>query len=190
MESPSCANAYSCPYGFPAFLSSHIFNGKELLTMNTRSSLCSLAPDAPLRSALDAARPRPASSASASAKAARVRKRPTARDARARPASHRQSNARVKTKARRSRRARVSGNARAFCARGIESCMHAFIPRRSSILFARARERASARARARTLEIRDGGIVIRRATHGERATRDGATRARLRLDRPGHAREG
>ena len=172
MESPSCANAYSCPYGFPACLSSHIFNGKELLTMNTRSSLCSLAPDAPLRSALDAARPRPESSASASAKAARVRKRPTARDARARRASHRQSNARVKTKARRSRRAH-----------GIESFIHP-----SSIIDpfrARERERESESARARTLEISDGGIVIRRATHGARATRDGATRARLRLDRPG-----
>ena len=70
--------------------------------------------------------------------------------------------------------------------------MHAFIHPSSIIDPFRARERESERerARARTLEIRDGGIVIRRATHGARATRDGATRARLRLDRPGNAREG
>jgi hypothetical protein len=89
----------------------------------------------------------------------------------------------VKTKARRSfSRARLRKRARAR----IESnrIMH-LIPRRSSILFARERESERERARERTLEIRDGGIVIRRATHGERATRDGATRARLRLDRPG-----
>tara|TARA_B100000003_G_scaffold192480_1_gene192156 strand:+ start:2449 stop:2940 length:492 start_codon:yes stop_codon:yes gene_type:complete len=145
--------------------------------MNTRSSLCSLAPDAPLRSALDAARPRPASSASASAKAARVRKRPTVAS-------------RVSSSVERAREnksasilfARAAPETRARAHR-IES-NHASHP--SSIIDPfRARERASARARERTLEIRDGGIVIRRATHGERATRDGATRARLRLDRPG-----
>ena len=165
MESPSCANAYSCPYGFPACLSSHIFNGKELLTMNTRSSLCSLAPDAPLRSALDAARPRPASSASASAKAARVRKRPTARDARARPASHRQSNAR-ENKSASILFARIESN----------RIMH-LIPRRSSILFARARERARARASAPWRSVTEELLfAVRRMVRVRRGT---ARRARV-----------